>query len=84
MSEKYDLKDRLLNFSRNISKIVRRLPNYPECIVLRRQLFSAATSIGANYEEADGSLTKKRYYSSNCNSKERSKRNLLLAKNSVW
>lgn len=35
------------------------LPRSAECEVVRRQLASAETSIGANVEEADGALTKR-------------------------
>jgi four helix bundle protein len=40
-------------------QICKKLPLGIECEVLRKQLFKAGTSIGANYEEADGALTKK-------------------------
>jgi len=35
------------------------LPSSPECGRIRAQLGGAGTSVGANYEEADGTLTKK-------------------------
>lgn len=54
-----DLSNRLLKFARRALEICSRLPKLPECNVIRKQLSSAATSIGANYEEADGALTKK-------------------------
>ncbi|KPJ65368.1 hypothetical protein AMJ44_10425 [candidate division WOR-1 bacterium DG_54_3] len=40
-------------------KIFRMLPKIPECEGIRRQLADAGTSIGANFEEADGALSKK-------------------------
>lgn len=55
----YDLRKRLLLFSKRILEICKMLPNYPECNKIRGQLGSSGTSVGANYEEADGSLTKK-------------------------
>jgi len=55
----YNLRDRLRLFSRTILGICRRLPKIPECDALRRQLANACTSIGANFEEADGALTKR-------------------------
>ena len=35
------------------------LPRIPECEGLQRQLANSATSVGANFEEADGALTKR-------------------------
>jgi len=46
-------------FSKRILQLCRRLPKIPECDGIRRQLSNAGTSIGANFEEADGALTKK-------------------------
>jgi len=40
-------------------EITKKLPAYPECDRIRGQLGGAATSIGSNYEEADGAITKK-------------------------
>jgi four helix bundle protein len=59
MSKVYDLRERLLIFSKRILQICKTLPKIPECEGIRKQLGDAATSIGANYEEADGALTKK-------------------------
>ena len=55
----YDLRERLLRFSKRILEICKMLPRIPECEGIRKQLSNAGTSIGANYEEADGALTKK-------------------------
>jgi four helix bundle protein len=55
----YDLRERLLIFSKRILQICKNLPKIPECEGIRRQLADAATSVGANFEEADGALTKK-------------------------
>jgi len=55
----YDLRERLYIFSKRIMQLCRMLPKTPECEVIRKQLAKAGTSIGANFEEADGSLTKK-------------------------
>ena len=55
----YDLRERLLIFSKRILKIYKMLPKIPECEGIRKQLADAATSVGANFEEADGALTKK-------------------------
>jgi four helix bundle protein len=58
ISKPYDLRERLL-FAKRILEICKRLPNYPECNRIRGQLGGAGTSVGANYEEADGTITKK-------------------------
>jgi len=55
----YDLRERLVIFSKRILEICKMLPKIPECEGIRRQLVDAATSIGANFEEADAALTKK-------------------------
>jgi four helix bundle protein len=55
----YDLRERLLIFSKRILKICKMLPKVPECEGIRKQLSDAGTSVGANFEEADGALTKK-------------------------
>ncbi|MGB9613592.1 MAG: four helix bundle protein [Candidatus Margulisiibacteriota bacterium] len=55
----YDLRERLLIFAKRILQICKMLPRIPECEGIRRQLADAGTSIGANFEEADGALTKK-------------------------
>ena len=55
----YDIRERLLIFSKRILQICKLLPRIPECDGIRKQLASAGTSIGANFEEADGAITKK-------------------------
>lgn len=55
----YDLRERLLLFAKRILQVCKTLPKVPECEGIRRQLARASTSVGANFEEADGSLTKK-------------------------
>ncbi len=55
----YDLKDRLFLFSKRILEICKMLPRMPECDRIRAQLGGSGTSVGANYEEADGAITKK-------------------------
>ena len=57
--KKRDLKERLMKFAKRCLAICKMLPRIPECDGIRRQLSKAGTSIGANYEEADGALTKK-------------------------
>ena len=55
----YNIRERLYIFSKRILEICRALPASQECDVIRKQLSKAGTSIGANFEEADGALTKK-------------------------
>jgi len=55
----YDLRERLLIFAERILQICKMLPNIPECEGIRKQLANSGTSTGANFEEADGALTKK-------------------------
>ncbi len=55
----YDLRERLLIFAKRMLEICKMLPPSPEYAGIRLQLGGAGTSIVANYEEADGSLTKK-------------------------
>ncbi|MDD5430565.1 MAG: four helix bundle protein [Candidatus Omnitrophica bacterium] len=60
MSEKiYSLKERTFKFAQRILNIVEKLPNKSQCEVIRKQLSKSGTSIGANIEEADGTVTKK-------------------------
>lgn len=49
----------MLVFAKRILKISRSLPKIRECDGIRRQLADAGTSIGANFEEADGALSKR-------------------------
>lgn len=58
-SKVFDLRERLLIFARRILQICKMLPRIPECDGIRKQLADAGTSIGANFEEADGALSKK-------------------------
>ncbi len=53
-----DLSDRLLRFSIDTIKLLRKLPNTEECKIIRRQLIRSATSSGANYEESQGGSSK--------------------------
>jgi four helix bundle protein len=55
----YDLKDRTFKFAQRVMDIVEILPHKPQCEVLSKQLAKSGTSIGANIEEADGTITKK-------------------------
>jgi four helix bundle protein len=55
----YDIRQRILAFAIEIVGVCRQLPKTLEYEQIRKQLIRSATSIGANYEEADGTLTKK-------------------------
>jgi four helix bundle protein len=50
-------KERTFNFAIAILELAAKLPNTDEAIIVRRQLCKSGTSVGANLEEADGSLT---------------------------
>ena len=60
-SKKYsvsdELKERTFNFAISILEFAAELPNTDEAIIVRRQLCKSGTLVGANLEEADGSLT---------------------------
>lgn len=53
-----DLTLRLINFSVDVIKFLRKLPNDAEFKVLKYQLIKSSSSSGANYEEAQGASTK--------------------------
>jgi four helix bundle protein len=54
----YDLQKRLFDFAVNVIKLVRKLPKGKEYDVISYQLIKAATSSGANYDEAQGAVSK--------------------------
>lgn len=53
-----DLSERLLRFSIDIIKYLRSLPNEPEYKIIKYQLIRSASSTGANYEGAQGAVSK--------------------------
>ncbi len=53
-----EFRERLLTFSVDILSLLKTLPYRKEYDVLRHQLSRSATSIGANYEEAQNSTYK--------------------------
>ena len=53
------IEDRTYQFSLGIVKLVQKLPKNNVCEVLGRQVLRSGTSIGANVEEAVGSISKK-------------------------
>lgn len=53
-----DLRQRLLNYAVDTLKFLMKLPYKKEFDVIRYQLSKSATSVGANYEEAQSSSEK--------------------------
>jgi four helix bundle protein len=57
MSEN-DLQDRLFRFAIDVIKILRNLKGGSELLVIKPQLIKSVTSTGANYEEAQGAVSR--------------------------
>ena len=55
----YDIRERVFCFAQRALEIAEMLPQNRVCDVLRIQLVKSGTSIGANVEEADGTVTKR-------------------------
>lgn len=53
-----NLLDRTFNFGVNTIKFMRTLPANEELKVIKNQLIKSSTSVGANYEEAQGASSK--------------------------
>ena len=58
-SKQYDLEDRTLEFARRVRKFVKQLRKTIANIEDGKQLIKASGSVGANYIEANESLSKK-------------------------
>lgn len=58
-SKQYDLEERTLNFAKEVITFVKTLPKTMTNIEITKQLVRASTSIGANYIEANESLSRK-------------------------
>lgn len=58
MNSKFDLRERLFNFSISIVNEYRKLPISNEYTVISHQVLKSATSIGANFEEAQAAVSK--------------------------
>ena len=54
-----NLNERLFEFAVRIVKFLRSISDSPENRIIKNQLIKSATSMGANYEEAQGSNSKK-------------------------
>ena len=59
----YDLEKRTLSFSKELIQVLKRVPKNIITIPLIDQGLRAGTSIGANYREANGSVSKKDFHS---------------------
>ncbi|KKW17012.1 MAG: hypothetical protein UY56_C0005G0037 [Parcubacteria group bacterium GW2011_GWA1_50_14] len=58
-SKQYDLEKRTLDFAKNVRAFVRQLPKTIQNIEDGKQLIRSSGSVGANYIEANESLSKK-------------------------
>lgn len=58
-SKQYDLEDRTLNFTKNVIRLINEIPKSLANGEISRQLVRSAGSVGANYIEANESLSKK-------------------------
>ena len=56
---RYDIQERALKFASNIAIMAGKMPKILALIEYCKQLVRSSSSIGANIEEADGTLTKK-------------------------
>ena len=56
---KYDLEERTIKFAESIIDLCKKVPQNPITLPIINQLIKAATSIGANYAEANGASSKK-------------------------
>lgn len=59
MEKKYDLEGRTFNFAKNVNDYVNKLPKTISNLENGKQLIRSAGSVGANYIEANESLSKK-------------------------
>ena len=55
----FDIRDRSFQFALRVIDITNCLPKTLQYNVIRSQLLRSGTSIGANIEEADGSISKR-------------------------
>ena len=57
--QKYDLEDRTLKFAKQVISLCKNIPQTPITRPTITQLVKSATSIGANYREANGASSRK-------------------------
>ncbi len=55
----YDIHERIYNFTLRVIKLVNSLPKTSSNVIIVPQILRCVTSMGANDQEADGTLTKK-------------------------
>jgi four helix bundle protein len=53
-----DLTERLFRFAINVIKMLRKLKGGSELLIIKPQLIKSASSSGANYEEAQGAVSR--------------------------
>jgi four helix bundle protein len=58
-AKRYDLEDRTLNFAKHTIEFINKLPKILTNVEISKQLVRSAGSVGANYTEANESLSKK-------------------------
>jgi len=58
-AKQYDLEERTLRFAKRVNGYVNKLPKTISNLENGKQLVKAASSVGANYREANESLSKK-------------------------
>ncbi len=58
----FDLEERTAKFGESVIAFIKTLPNTTILLPLMNQLVRSATSIGANYIEADGAESKKDFF----------------------
>ena len=61
-SKYYDLEERTFLFAKNVRALIKKLPKTVANIEDSKQLARASGSVGANYIEANESLSKKDFY----------------------
>ncbi|MFA4906550.1 MAG: four helix bundle protein, partial [Candidatus Margulisiibacteriota bacterium] len=59
MEKIFNIQERTLRFGIRIVKFMDLLPKTTTCLILGKQLIRAATSIGANLEEADAAVSRR-------------------------
>ena len=59
MKKTYDIHERIYKFIIRVIILVNKLPKTPSNLVIIAQILKSVTSMGANDQEADGTLTKK-------------------------
>jgi four helix bundle protein len=57
--KRFDLEDRTFNFAKNVIDLINKLPKTLANIEISKQVIRSSGSVGANYIEANESLSKK-------------------------